>query len=206
MSAERLKVSSIFGWIRTLYDWVLHWADSPYGVPALIILAFTEASFFPIPPDLLLIALAVSLPKKAFKFALYCTLASVAGAFLGYAIGFYFYDFAGKGIIEFYGITEQFNFVAQKYNENAFSAIAIAGFTPIPFKVFTIAAGVFDVSITELFTASLLSRGARFFFVAGLIYRFGPTIKDYIDKYFNKLALLLVVLMIIGFGAVKYIF
>jgi len=131
--------------------------------------------------------------------------ASVTGAFLGYAIGFYFYDIAGKAIIDFYGVSDQFDFVARKYNENAFSAIAIAGFTPIPFKVFTIAAGVFKVSIAELFTASLLSRGARFFLLAGLIYRFGPVIKFQIDKYFNKLALLLVVLMVIGFGVMRYI-
>ncbi len=202
---KNIKIESLFGWVRWLYDWVLHWADSPYGVPALITLSFMEASFFPVPPDLLLIALAVSLPKKAFKYAFYCTAASVTGAFLGYAIGFYFYDIAGKAIIDFYGVSDQFEFVARKYNENAFSAIAIAGFTPIPFKVFTIAAGVFKVSIADLFTASLLSRGARFFLVAGLIYRFGPAIKIQIDKYFNKLALLLVVLMIIGFGVIRYI-
>jgi len=206
VNVKSLKVNLLFNWVRRLYDWVLHWADSPYGVPALIILAFTEASFFPVPPDLLLIALAVGVPRKAFKFALYCTLASVAGALLGYVIGIKFYEIVGKGIIEFYGISEQFNDVKQMYNENAFSAIAIAGFTPIPFKVFTIAAGVFNVNISELFFASLFSRGARFFLVAGLIYRFGPTIKVYIDRYFNKLALLLVVLMAIGFGAVRYIF
>lgn len=201
---KKLNINSLFSWVRWLYDWVLHWADSRYGVPALIVLSFAEASFFPIPPDLLLIALAVSLPKKAFKYAFYCTAASVSGAFLGYAIGLYFYDVAGKGIIEFYGIADQFDFVGQKYNENAFSAIAIAGFTPIPFKVFTIAAGVFKVSIADLFTASLLSRGARFFLVAGLIYRFGPIIKIQIDKYFNKLALLMVVLMIVGSVVIRY--
>ena len=193
-------------WLRTLYDWVLHWAETPYGVPALFVLSFAEASFFPIPPDVLLIALAVAIPKKAFRFALYCTIASVSGAMLGYLIGFYFYDAAGSRIIEFYGIKEQFDYVALKYNENAFSTIAIAGFTPIPFKVFTIAAGVFHVNISELFFASVLSRGARFFLLSGLIYRFGPSIKLFIDRYFNKLAVTFVFLLFLGFFAVRYLF
>ena len=175
-------------------------------MPALFVLSFAEASFFPIPPDVLLIALAVAIPKKAFRFALYCTIASVSGAMLGYLIGFYFYDAAGSRIIEFYGIKEQFDYVALKYNENAFSTIAIAGFTPIPFKVFTIAAGVFHVNISELFFASLLSRGARFFLLSGLIYRFGPSIKLFIDRYFNKLAVTFVFLLFLGFFAVRYLF
>ena len=175
-------------------------------MPALFILSFAEASFFPIPPDVLLIALAVAIPRKAFRFALQCTIASVSGALLGYLIGFYFYDAVGSGIIEFYGIKEQFEYVALKYNENAFSTIAIAGFTPIPFKVFTIAAGVFHVNLSELFFASLLSRGARFFLLSGLIYRFGPSIKLFIDRYFNKLAIVFVILLFLGFFAVRYLF
>ena len=146
------------------------------------------------------------MPKKAFRFATYCTIASVSGALVGYLIGFYFYDAVGSRIIEFYGIKEQFDYVAVKYNENAFSAIAIAGFTPIPFKVFTIAAGVFQVNLGELFFASVLSRGARFFLLSGLIYRFGPSIKLFIDKYFNKLAVVFVILLFLGFFTVRYIF
>lgn len=192
-------------WIRRLYDWVLHWAETPYGIPALFLLAFAEASFFPIPPDVLLIALAVAIPKKSFKIALYCTTASVLGAMLGYLIGMFFFDAVGNRIIEFYGIHEQFEFVAQKYNENAFAAITIAGFTFIPFKVFTIAAGVFHVNIFVLFFASVLSRGARFFLLAALIYRFGPTIKEFIDKYFALLAIGFVALLGLGFAIVKYI-
>lgn len=194
-----------FIWIRKLYDWVLHWAETPYGIPALVILSFSEASFFPVPPDVLLIALAVAIPKKSFKIAFYCTSASVLGAMLGYAIGMYFFDAVGNRIIEFYGIHEQFEYVAQKYNENAFTAITIAGFTPIPFKVFTIAAGVFDVNIFVLFFASILSRGARFFLLAALIYRFGPTIKLLIDKYFNLMAIAFMLLLGLGFAIVKYI-
>ena len=194
-----------FVWIRSLYDWVLHWAETPYGIPALLILSFAEASFFPIPPDLLLIALAVAIPKKSFKFALYCTVASVLGAMSGYTIGMYFFDAVGNRIIEFYGIQEQFEYVAQKYNENAFAAISIAGFTPIPYKVFTIAAGVFKVDIFVLLSASILSRGARFFLLSALIYRFGPTIKVFIDKYFNLLAVSFVLLLGLGFALIRYV-
>ena len=194
-----------FVWIRSLYDWMLHWADTPYGIPALIILSFAEASFFPVPPDVLLIALAVAIPKRSFKFALYCTAASVLGAMLGYTIGLYFFDAVGNRIIEFYGIHEQFEYVAQKYNENAFAAITIAGFTFIPFKVFTIAAGVFHVDIVVLLSASILSRGARFFLLAALIYYFGPTIKMFIDKYFALFAIGFVLLLGLGFAVVKYV-
>ena len=194
-----------FYWIRMLYDWVLHWAETPYGIPALFALSFAEASFFPIPPDVLLIALAVAIPKKSFKIAMYCTVASVLGAMLGYTIGMFFFDAVGNRIIEFYGIHEQFEYVAQKYNENAFAAITIAGFTPIPYKVFTIAAGVFNINIFVLFFASILSRGARFFLLSALIYRFGPTIKVFIDKYFNLLAVAFMLLLGLGFAVVKYV-
>ena len=191
-------------WIRKLYDWVLHWAETPYGIPALFILAFAEASFFPVPPDVLLIALAVAIPKKSFKMALYCTTASVLGAILGYAIGMFFFDAVGNRIIDFYGIHEQFEYVAQKYTDNAFAAITIAGFTFIPFKVFTIAAGVFHVNIFVLVFASILSRGARFFLLAALIYHFGPTIKAFIDTYFALFAIGFVLLLGLGFAIVKY--
>ena len=201
---KNMKVESLFGWVRSLYDWVLHWAETPYGIPALFILSFAEASFFPVPPDVLLIALAVAIPKKSFKIALYCTTASVLGALLGYAIGMFFFDAVGNRIIDFYGIHEQFEYVAKKYSDNAFAAITIAGFTFIPFKVFTIAAGVFHVNIFVLFFASVLSRGARFFLLAALIYRFGPTIKSYIDKYFALFAIGFVLLLGLGFAIVKY--
>ena len=206
MVEEKVKISfNPLVWMRSLYDWVLHWAETPYGVPALFLLSFAEASFFPIPPDVLLIALAVAIPKKSFKIALYCTIASVLGAMLGYAIGMFFFDAVGNRIIEFYGIHEQFEYVAQKYNENAFAAITIAGFTFIPFKVFTIAAGVFDVNIVVLFFASILSRGARFFLLAALIYRFGPTIRAFIDKYFALFAIGFVLLLGLGFALVRYV-
>jgi len=193
--------------IRRLYDWVLKWAQSPYGAPALFLLAFAESSFFPIPPDVLLIALAISIPSRSFRFALICALGSVLGGILGYFIGLEFYEIIGKKIIRFYGLSSEFAYVGNKYGENAFLAIMVAGFTPIPYKVFTIAAGVFhkDVPLSTLIIASALSRTARFFLVGTLIYIWGDKIKDFIDKYFNLLTILFGVLLLTGFLVIKFL-
>jgi len=124
----------------------------------------------------------------------------------GYLIGLEFFELLGQPIIEFYGVQQQYHEVQRLYMENAFAAIAIAGFTPIPYKVFTIAAGAFQVSFTTLVTASLISRPARFFLVAGLFYWFGPRVKPLIDKYFEVLTIAFVVLLILGFVLVRWIF
>lgn len=195
-----------FRWVRALYDWVLHWAETPYGPVALFILAFAESSFFPIPPDVLLIALALSIPKKSFKFATICLVGSLSGAFLGYYIGWGLYQTVGVKIIHFYDIVDQFNRVGQMYNNNAFMAIAISGFTPIPYKVFTIAAGVFNVNLIILFFASLVGRAGRFFLVGALIWKFGKPVKEFIDKYFNILTIVFTVLLVGGFILIKYLF
>ncbi|MGR3310355.1 MAG: YqaA family protein, partial [Candidatus Brocadiales bacterium] len=132
--------------LRRLYDWVLHWAETPYGPWALFILAFCESSFFPIPPDVLLIALAISVTKKSFKYALVCSVGSLLGGCFGYFLGYEFFEHIGKPIIHLYGATDKFEFVSQKYQANTFWAVAVAGFTPIPYKVFTIAAGACNVN------------------------------------------------------------
>jgi len=192
-------------WLRSLKAWVEGLARRPGATYFLFAIAFAESSFFPIPPDVLLIALGVLVPKKAFRNALVCSVGSVLGGMFGYYIGLEFYDLIGSRIIAFYGVQEQYLRVRQLYEANAFSAIAIAGFTPIPYKVFTIAAGAFHISFATLVLASLLSRPARFFLVSGLFYWFGPTIKSYIDKYFELLTLLFVVLLILGFVVVRWI-
>ncbi len=191
--------------MRRLYDWVLGWAHTPYGAPMLFLLSLAESSFFPIPPDVLLMALSISIPKKALKYALYCSVGSVIGGIVGYFIGAVGYEAIGRHIIEFYGATEKFNYVASKYKENAFAFIVIAGFTPIPYKVFTIAAGVFDIRLSTLVLASAISRSARFFILAVLIHIFGPSIKSFIDKYFNILSVAFVVLLILGFIVIRLI-
>jgi membrane protein YqaA with SNARE-associated domain len=185
--------------------WVENFADKPYAGIALFIIAFTESSFFPIPPDVLLIAIALLKPRLSFRYALICSIGSVLGGMFGYLIGFQFYELIGKKIIEFYHLQQQYDAVKIMYDKNAFVAIAIAGFTPIPYKVFTIAAGAFQVSFPTLVIASALSRPARFFLVGGLIYLFGPRVKTFIDKYFDWLTIAFVILLMLGFVLIKYL-
>jgi membrane protein YqaA with SNARE-associated domain len=193
------------GFLRRMYDWVLSWAHTKYGALALFILAFMEASFFPIPPDVLLIALCVSIPAHAFRFAAISTAGSVLGGVLGYYIGYGLYESVGIRIIDAFHYHEQFQTVGELYLDNAFWAITAAGFTPLPYKVFTIAAGVWKVPLLTVVGASLLSRASRFFLVAGLLYFFGPSMKAFIDKYFNWLTLAFFVLLIGGFVVVKMV-
>jgi membrane protein YqaA with SNARE-associated domain len=191
--------------LRRLYDWVLHWAETPYGSWALFLLAFSESSFFPIPPDILLIALAVAIPKKSLKYALICSAGSVLGGCFGYLIGWQFMASIGTRIVDFYGLTAKVEYIEVLYNKYDAWAVAIAGFTPIPYKVFTIAAGAFKINFSVFVVASLVSRSARFFLVGGLIYIFGPSIQSFIDKYFNVLATAFTVLLIAGFLIIKYL-
>jgi membrane protein YqaA with SNARE-associated domain len=192
--------------LRRLYHWVLHWAETPYGAWALFLLAFSESSFFPIPPDVLLIALAVAVPAKAFRYALICSLGSVLGGCFGYLIGWQFMAGVGYSIIEFYGLTEKVEYIRSLYNTYDAWAIGIAGFTPIPYKVFTITAGLFEINFPVFLIASFLSRSARFFLVAGLIYLFGPGIQRFIEKYFDILAVAFTILLVAGFIVIKFVF
>ncbi len=194
------------GFIRKLYDWVLHWAETPYGSLALIILAFAESSFFPVPPDVLLIALAISIPKKSFFYAFECSLSSVIGGMLGYLIGIALMDVIGWKIIDFYNARELFTQLFSKFNEYNFWAVLIAAITPIPYKVFTIAAGAANATFWVFMVASIIGRSLRFFAVGALIYIFGERIKNFIDKYFNWLSILFMVLLIGGFLVIKYVF
>jgi membrane protein YqaA with SNARE-associated domain len=184
--------------IRRLYDWVLGWAETPYGSPALAILAFAESSFFLIPPDILLIALSLGKPKRTFFYAALCTAGSVIGGLAGYFIGLQFMDIVGNRILVFYDLMNEFEQIGELYNQYDALAVFVAGLTPIPYKVATISAGVFKINIGTFVAASIASRGARFFAVSLLIYLFGPKIKIFIDKYFNYLAILFTILLIGG--------
>lgn len=193
--------------LYALKAWVEGFAAKAYATWALFIIAFVESSFFPIPPDVLLIALGVARPKRAFWYATVCTLGSVAGAFLGYYIGYAFFETIGQKIVDFYGFHDKFQFVLDKYRENAWTAIIVAGFTPIPYKVFTIAAGFNQtIDLLTLALASIVGRASRFMLVGGLLFYFGPKMKEYLDKYLERLTLALGLLFIIGILAVKYIF
>ncbi len=201
-------------YLKKLYDWVLHWAETPYGPAALFVLSFTEASFFPVPPDVLLIALCLGVRSRSFVFALNCSIASVLGAVLGYCIGYFVWwsgDGQFSGLAQFFfnyvpGFTEDMFFhVQEKYEEWKFWIIFTAGFTFIPYKIFTISAGAFDIGFFMFLFASIISRSARFFLVAGLIWKFGSPIREFIDKYFNLLAVIFTVLLILGFMLLKYL-
>jgi membrane protein YqaA with SNARE-associated domain len=183
----------------------LGWAESPYGSTALFVLAFIEASFFIVPPDVLLIALCIGKPRRSLPFAAICTVGSVLGGSFGYLIGHQLYELIGRPIIEFYDAGEAFQRVGELYRANLVLALGTAGFTPIPYKVFTIAAGAFAVPFVPFVIISAVSRAARFFLVAGLIRIFGPQIRDFIDRYFNLLSVLFVVLLVAGFFVLKYV-
>ena len=191
--------------MRRLYDWVLDWARTPYGTWALFIIAFCESSFFPIPPDILLIAMAVALPERAFRYALVCSAGSVLGGMFGYLIGWQFMGLVGERIIAFYGLAPKVDQIRELFNAYDAWAVAIAGFTPIPYKVFTIASGLFNINFPVFVIASALSRSARFFILGGLIYRFGAGIREFIDRWFNLLATAAMVLLIAGFAVIKLV-
>lgn len=193
--------------MRRLYDWVLSFADRPGGSWALFGFSFTESSFFPVPPDPLLIALSLGNPKRAFWFATVCALGSVLGGLAGYAIGWGIWQLVDQFFYAFVpGVTpEAFVNVQQLYDRYDFWAIFTAGFTPIPYKVFTLSAGVFSISLPIFLFASTISRSARFFMVAGLIYAFGPSIQSFIDRYFNLLAWLFLILLVGGFVVIRFL-
>jgi membrane protein YqaA with SNARE-associated domain len=192
-------------WIRAVYEWILGWADSPYGSLALFLLAFVEASFFFVPPDVLLIALCVGQPRRSFFFAALCTVGSVLGGIFGYLIGYQLYELIGRPIIELYNAADTFQRVGDLYRANLVLALGTAGFTPIPYKVFTIAAGAFAVPFIPFVVISAVSRGARFFLVAGLIRVWGPQIRRFIERYLNLLTLVFVVALVLGFVLLKYV-
>lgn len=191
--------------LKRLYYWVLSWAESPWGTWALFFIAIAESSFFPIPPDILLIALGISVPKKSFKYALVCSIGSVLGGMIGYLIGYSFYETIGLYLINLYSAHEYFNSVANLYQQNAFLAVAIAGFTPIPYKVFTIAGGFCRIDLLTFIIASILSRSARFFIVATIVRFGGESARKFIDRYFNLLTIIFVILLVLGFLAIKYL-
>jgi membrane protein YqaA with SNARE-associated domain len=199
--------------VRRLYDWVLSWAEKPSAQYALFILAFAESSFFIVPPDILLIPLVLGYRKKWFRLAVIVTAGSVLGGMFGYFIGHLLWWKGGyphySAIASFFfdsipGFSEAvFESMKVKYDLYGFWIVFTAGFTPIPYKIFTISSGAFDLNFVTFLIASVVSRGARFFLVAFLINLFGEPMKKFIDKYFNWLALVFTVLLIGGFLLIK---
>ncbi len=191
--------------LRKLYFWTLHWSETKYALPALFIVSFAESSFFPIPPDILLMAMCFAAPKRWLTFAFWCTIASVLGGIFGFYIGWGLWAGVGEPIVDFYNGQDVMEKVRVLYDTYGFWGILIAAITPIPYKVFTIASGVFEFSLPALIGASLIGRGFRFFLVAGLIRGFGPRIKPFLEKHFELAMLAGLVLGVLGIVAIKLI-
>lgn len=193
--------------LRRLYDWMLSFANKPSGPVALGGITFAESSVFPIPPDPLLVALSLGAPRKALRFGAICTVASVAGGAAGYLLGWLFWEALGGFFFTYVpGFTpEAFATVQELYNRWGFWAVFLAGITPLPYKVFTLSAGVFQISFPIFIVASALSRGLRFFVIAGLVYRYGEPIAGFIDRHFAKLSWAFGILLVGGFVALRYL-
>lgn len=192
-------------YLQSLYDWTMGLAAHRHALAALFLVAFVESSVFPIPPDVLIIPMVLAAREKAWLIAGVATLASVLGGLLGYAIGFYFYEGLGQPILDTYGYLEKFESFSARYNEYGAWIVAGAGLTPFPYKVITIASGVTHLDLGTFTIASVLSRAARFFLVAGLLYAFGPPIRSFIEAHLGKLTLLFFALLFGGFVAAKYL-
>ena len=194
------------GWIRQIYDSSMLWVQSPSGVWALFFLAIAESSFFPIPPDVFLIVLCISVPRKSFRYAAICAAGSVIGGAIGYGLGMGFMDTIGVKILGWYGLQDKYEVVQNLYQQYDALAVGAAGFTPLPYKLFTITAGAFKINFVTFMLVSLLSRSARFFLVAAFIYKFGAPVRHFIERYFNLLTILFFILLIGGFLVVKLFF
>ena len=189
--------------LRSLYNWTLKKAEHKYSSWVLSIVSFAESSFFPIPPDVLLIPMIIAKRTKAWTYAFICTLSSVFGGVAGYAIGFFLFNSIGILIVEFYHLTNSFNTFENYYKEYGILIVLGAGFTPFPFKFITIASGVFSLNIFLFIFTAFIARGFRFYLLAILLFIFGEKIKFLIDKYFNILAVLFFILLIGSFMLIK---
>lgn len=192
--------------VKRTYDWMLSWGDSRWGGLALFLFAFAESSFFPIPPDVLLIALCLGAAARSFRFAALCTLGSICGAVFGYGIGFFLWQTAAgeyTAVAQFFFdhvfSVEAFERVGALYDRYNFWIVFTAGFTPLPYKIFTITGGLFHINFAMFMLASAIARGLRFFLIALLIWKYGAPIKRFIDRYFNLLAIAFTVLLVGSF-------
>jgi membrane protein YqaA with SNARE-associated domain len=191
--------------LRRLYDWTMAMAGGRYAVPALAGVSFAESSFFPIPPDILLIPMVLAERARAWWYAFLATLSSVLGGLFGYVIGAVVFDQIARPLLEFYGYTEQFATFQTWFSDQGAWIVLFAGVTPFPYKVITITSGAVGLSLPVFILASIVARGLRFFIVAGLLYYFGPAIRNFIEKRLAFVFTLFVVLLIGGFYLIRYV-
>ncbi|MDP1732684.1 MAG: YqaA family protein [Devosia sp.] len=190
--------------LRRLYDWTLSLAAGRHAPSALAAVSFAESSFFPIPPDVVLIPMAVAKRESAWRFALIATIASIVGGLVGYLIGAVLFEPVAKPILDFYHYGEAFGEFQRTFAEWGLLIVFVAGFTPFPYKVITIASGLAGLSLPIFILASIVSRGGRFFLVAALLYFFGPPMKTFIEKRLGLMTLIFGVLLVGGFISVKF--
>jgi membrane protein YqaA with SNARE-associated domain len=191
--------------LQRLYDRILAIAAGPNALWALIAVAFAESSFFPLPPDLLLIPMILAQPRAAWRLAAYCTLASVAGGLLGYAIGYYGFDLIGRPILDFYHAMPRYDALKAGFDRWGVWIIILKGMTPIPYKLVTIASGVAHFDLAAFIGASIISRSIRFFLIAALLWWFGPAVRDFIEKRLMLVTSLFAAALIGGFVILRYL-
>ncbi len=190
--------------IRRLYDWTLRIAAHRHATWGLAGVSFVESSFFPIPPDVILIPMCVANRQKAFFYATICTLSSVIGGLFGYAIGYFLFETVGEAILRFYGMTEKFAELQKMGHEDFGWLIFAKGLTPFPYKIMTITAGLIQMSIPVFIVSSIFARAIRFFLVAGLLWKYGAPIQVFIEKRLGLMTFLFLALLIGGFVAIKF--
>jgi dedA family protein len=188
---------------RRIYDHTLNLASRKNALTWLFIISFIESSFFPIPPDIMIIPMVLATPKEAYKIAGVATVASVLGGYFGYFIGVYGFELIARPLLEFYGYMKQFGEFENYYHEYGAWIVFGAGITPFPYKIITIASGVVRLDLVVFTIASVIARGMRFYFIAWLLKRFGDPMKVFIEKNLNLLSILFLLLLIGGFAAVK---
>jgi membrane protein YqaA with SNARE-associated domain len=189
--------------IKRLYEWTLGLAQHPHALWALAIIAFMESSFFPIPPDLIMIPMIIARPNRAFLIAGVALFASVMGGLLGYAIGALAFDALGQPILTSLGKADAMAAFSDRFNDLGFWAVLTAGVTPFPYKVITIMSGWTGMPLGIFIVTSILARGLRFFIVAGLLWKFGAPIRDFIERRLGLMFILFILLLVAGFAAVE---
>jgi len=206
MATAKSNAAPGFGWLRRLYDWVIALSEHPHAVKALAVITFAEASFFPIPTDPLLLAMGMSRPRRSLFYAGITTVFSVLGALFGYFIGSMFWQHLSPLFMGHLFSPETFAAVIVQFQTHVFITIFVAGFSPIPFKVFTIAGGVASVALAPFIGAAILSRGLRYFILGGLVFVYGRSIQVWIDKYFEKITLVTSLVIVLSLIAYKFVF
>jgi membrane protein YqaA with SNARE-associated domain len=191
--------------LRRLYDRIMTLAEGPEAMKWLALISFAESSFFPVPPDAMIVPMVLARPERAWRIAAVCTVASVIGGFFGYAIGYFLFETIGQRIVNFYGLQSAFLKFDQEFQQWGLWIILIKGLTPIPYKIVTIASGVAHFDLLVFALASLATRGARFFLVAALLKAFGPPLRTFIERYLTLVTTGLLLLVVAGFVALKYV-